>query len=785
MLEPLLYRHSRDIWQGLASRAGKNIVAIVPDPMRADYLRLLLEEEGIEQVEVKTISLFVKDYLTSQMGNDSQLRLARKADLLMGLGKAWRNYGQALGNQRYLQYSFFEKIYRIFSELRSYTLDQELWNSVLSLLPEDLAEGVFLLGQVYENYGLWDEQSTYYYMKQALLKEEGVEEQHFFFWGFDHFSAQQIDWLKSLAIRHQVTIPIAQALIPELDPADYISWLWGEDFWKKFSFTKMTENIPVECIQFSEGSLAETLKAELPLDAKTDLYLGTRKLQLEHLQDLPFENLRFKIPLDWGEGQLAYFSNWIAAKVGEGIWVCDLTEALTQEIQRANESENDILVKICCAYLLTLKRNYEDQEMIFPFDQQLLEQINALNLPRIFKTSLRLFENHLSIYDLKQVSLYEESSWNVLCLGGQFEKPVSASDLFNEKALSFLREIGPVRRKEFEILNLRQRIEELCSHSKVLLVVEREFLQHDVDWPQILEGLDLRVRPDSPRNKIPLSTQLPFMRVNGVFEETRGVSASRLQSYIDCPRRFYFTYIDKVSNEASLANEVDVRILGEIEHQLIQSYFESAGTCSLEEEAKRLLFQQLNENDIHLGEKNLEKSLLELVSYAQNGISLLESVIEQKKLIKIEFEKELKKGQGRIDCLLTTHAGTYLFDFKRGKSSIGTLTEIWSYDKIQLWFYLARLDIALTDLAGFGYICLKDISASTLISLVGKEQLNENVKFSPGELDKVESGLDEYRVFEAEQIEKLKNEKLFLPHAKNNKSCVFCDFRSVCPERLI
>ena len=73
----------------------------------------------------------------------------------------------------------------------------------------------------------------------------------------------------------------------------------------------------------------------------------------------------------------------------------------------------------------------------------------------------------------------------------------------------------------------------------------------DLSWREILKKFQI----DSPKLKIEYSIKgnreylLPKMKM-GPFTQTK-ISASKIQSFIDCPQKFYFSYIDKIDNRPS------------------------------------------------------------------------------------------------------------------------------------------------------------------------------------------------------------------------------------------
>ena len=49
---------------------------------------------------------------------------------------------------------------------------------------------------------------------------------------------------------------------------------------------------------------------------------------------------------------------------------------------------------------------------------------------------------------------------------------------------------------------------------------------------------------------------------------TRALSASTINTYLDCPLKFYFSSVEKLKEEEDVAESVDNRVFGNILHQV-------------------------------------------------------------------------------------------------------------------------------------------------------------------------------------------------------------------------
>ena len=58
----------------------------------------------------------------------------------------------------------------------------------------------------------------------------------------------------------------------------------------------------------------------------------------------------------------------------------------------------------------------------------------------------------------------------------------------------------------------------------------------------------------------------------------RKLSASRLQTFYDCPRKYYFQYIDEMEINILPEKTVQPRFLGDLEHAIIGDYLKGNKT---------------------------------------------------------------------------------------------------------------------------------------------------------------------------------------------------------------
>lgn len=250
---------------------------------------------------------------------------------------------------------------------------------------------------------------------------------------------------------------------------------------------------------------------------------------------------------------------------------------------------------------------------------------------------------------------------------------------------------------------------------------------------------------------------------------------------MDCPRKYYFSYVEKIDHRPDERMKIGADEMGTIEHEIIQHYFEKNqidqtlvfNKAAHEELCLKSLDEFLTKNKIALNEKTKLVTFYELLHYSQNGIEFLIQFCLKHSAIQIDFETSLGLNPwalvGSIDCIIQLpESRMALFDFKRSAAAIGSKRDTLNFEKIQIWVYLLiKLIHQEKNIHSWGYLNLSEIEASQIYyedeaTVAGHSQLNQ---FK----DLLES-----------KIESLKNEVDFLPDPRNTKVCSFCEVELFC-----
>jgi len=162
-------------------------VYVTPSPAKADGLRIRLT--GMKSQDVITIAKFTSTLVEHLWDNGERPEVKRKSELLLIFGILKNKYLPQLG------YEQFTQAYNLFSDLRSFTLNEDALTSVLEEQPEEIRRAVELFWKLLELTGHLDEHGAYQQIGERLRSADEIESLNktYVFWGFQHLNGQQVD----------------------------------------------------------------------------------------------------------------------------------------------------------------------------------------------------------------------------------------------------------------------------------------------------------------------------------------------------------------------------------------------------------------------------------------------------------------------------------------------------------------------------------------------------------------------------------------------------------------
>ena len=798
MLTLLTYASKRGLLNHLQAQLlpEQGVKFITPYPAKADALRMAWNKHP--KSDVLTLSRFTQD-LFKEAGLETKGPM-RKSRLLLQLN-AFRHMHPAGKN---LDYGSFKSAYQIFSDLRAYVDGPELPDEILLQFDESVATMAQLFHQACHATGTLDEHAALFELT-ALLRKVGEinwqDQAVLVFDGFTFLTPAQLSFLEALAIRQEVIVPLPRQVLAESHPLD---WPEALKLVAKNVLDTQEPETTVANLQASYhvgSNLGQALRAwKQQIPDASHVILGGKNLSEGTLQEIPFAEIFIKRPIDiLAETRDVIFSRW-QKKIR--------LETKTQMAEALNQWIAEDRAQIIAAKDFSLSRELAvlqvieealsaiphalDQQPLDQFLLDLLQEVTAMDSPRNSMIPLMKNQQELQVFSLKDLHALPGEGAAVLCIDSSLGGLKSDYRPFSPQLEKLLAKLGPVRRPELEFSFLRAELSEVLLRPNLYLLIEEGLLKHDLGWKKIFEKISLI---DTPLNEIPKQKILERDFFSAPVNSTADlpyISASRLQDYLDCPRKYHADRIAKIIPRVESTLELDAMAIGDVEHKLLaicwakgEAYW--ASETNMQREAVQLI-------ESRSGSKRLTPSLKaaaisEATLYARNGLQRLQQLAKVFPGLKFEFERPLKAPDrnGSIDCIGFYQDQIFLIDFKRSKGQNPSFKN-WEdgYPKVQLWFYLnaLKLEGVLTahSKVAVGYLFFKDMENSWIATDSSLASvIDTHIAKWAEPWDDVMGALDRYVQFESEQVQKLRNERVFAAHPREKEICTNCSLRPLCP----
>ena len=429
------------------------------------------------------------------------------------------------------------------------------------------------------------------------------------------------------------------------------------------------------------------------------------------------------------------------------------------------------------------------------FDLKILFSSLEGNLPRNYMMANN--KKNTNIFNLSQIDFIDPLKPTVYCIRGNYGSIKSSGSDYSPQVIAHLSSLGPVRRLGFEFEILKEKIlKKIHSHDSLVLMGPNT-LENDQGWSQVFEGQEFHEKKKCNSDSDFICPTVPFspsFLKKKAHYDLVNYSQSKIQTYLDCPQKFWFHYILKYSPKVSFDDELSFLDLGNAEHLIVQKYLEQYRTYN---EAKHIdLIKEILDKNFK-EDQNLYKYhdyYNEFYSFTKETIRNLS---EMRKVFKIEYEFEKPIGgkkssvQGRMDVVGQSEKFLFIFDLKRSGSSIPTIKKIKDFSSIQLWFYLTHFPSvdSLNKKIVLGYINLSSFDKSLFISesRPSEGQISEARQELSFDMNVVEvpikSKMAEYSKLEEELINKMKSDEDFSPKPKEEKTCEYCELSTLCPRQ--
>ncbi|MBT4792318.1 MAG: hypothetical protein HON90_12170, partial [Halobacteriovoraceae bacterium] len=296
MLKLALIGKTQDFFSHYAEEVDTNdFIVITPNPAIADLARNRFMSLG-KSVNSLTISKFIQEQLQVLVSPDLLDNYKGKSELLFLLGAIWQKAN--LGKD----FIAFKRAFNLLTEFRSFSVADNVLETVLENYDPDIAKNVLWLQRFLNQLELIDEHGSYFLLSERLrtgdLPPDYVVDRKLVFYGFDFLTASQVDLLKSFALRDEVIVPFYQEVYEKTMNLDWIRWFDDHNLEKENVGVKQDFEKKCDLHTFSKNYLGKQLKSYFNEEQHDGFVLGTKRLSSEHLQEIPFGKLKYKIPVN-------------------------------------------------------------------------------------------------------------------------------------------------------------------------------------------------------------------------------------------------------------------------------------------------------------------------------------------------------------------------------------------------------------------------------------------------------------------------------------------------------
>ncbi len=761
--------HITEVLRDLDQKSSWTVVT--PSPLKSDIFREVLIAEGLSsKISSITISKFISDQFAER-----EIERKSKSALLLELWTIWKlKVDEDLAMFRYA--------FDLFTELRSYSLSVDLIHEAKELLDEKVYDALLFFHQYFSNAEIIDEQKSYQLCGEIF---EGTAN-NYIFWGFDHINSNQIDMIKNISQTVDVVIPLPENVILESSNLDWPNWLSTEDL----NVQDSSELYEFEAVEIPKGRMSEVLE-KLRNSQQTSIYLVDKNIDLLKTQALSNHSSLMK-----GSGDI--FSIPLKKLIKElrekfdgtnEVLATEIENLLKERIDHSFSVETIRDFKVSTQFQSTLSNfiGYSKKnESLKIEDINLIKEVIELDLPRTSLIS-DTFSASDTILERDYLNKLNDNAKNFFFVEKDSESSLRDNSNYSPDLMSLFSAYGPLQSKKVENLLLENLLINFCQRNGILLYEEGSF-DESYEWGKVLRRFNLNSSTIDIDNKgIFIASDLDVEHLVGK------VSATKIQSYIDCPRKYYYDYISKFNLYTRSKTELGADLRGIIEHLLIEKYVEiysNFNTDDLRKLARNIINEVVKDHQLNINESERKSTLVEVVSYVEDTIQLL---LEIKNKIGAEliFEYDISQldsaVSGRIDLIIKKDDELHVFDFKRSSFGIPSRKELEDFAKVQMWFYLQRIEKISSKIMSFGYLNLSDLSDSLVYqaeeSVIGEYLFAVTKKVKPKFT--VSEEIQKYKHFEMDQLANLGKDRKFQIYPRTDKACDFCVAKSICPKGVI
>jgi CRISPR/Cas system-associated exonuclease Cas4 (RecB family) len=765
---------------------------VTPNPSIADSVReRLRRRDQLKGTDVITISKFIQELLQKQELD----RPIRKSELLLTLSVFWKAMCSDLGDEA------FSQAFTLLTELRSFSTDLSTIDEVLEEYHAGLARAVRIFWSYMDSAEIVDEHRAYASLAAEMKEVDlswGQQEGSFnlIFYGFANLTGGQVDLLKALSVRNDIVIPLPARAYQVARPSDWVHWLGAniidlED--------EIREREGVQLIRFPQKRMASALLSFIEKSSEVwpQMVLLQKKPSLENLLEVPSREHLFRASIDPFIRPLEETFSLLTELAPCPTLTClnFLTEKL-QELRKQGTGPDFLFIKVIDQVIKTVTSWQEmaaANEEMTSFDLKVLREVVELDLPRVNAAPIHSDPfSHRKILGLEGIDGLDLDQNAILCFNSNYLSPAGRETALPEKVALFLSAIGPMKGRDFEMTLVKEQIKQALS-SRSAIFLEQGIEHHDAFWGDLLDELGLgggEMEIGKRQNNVGRDPLRQYLI--GELPTDFKFSPSKLQTYADCPRKFYLSYVAKLYQSPVAKMSVPGSDMGKLEHDIIRNYAEEFKKYDKKNHLQIIQRQwkkHCRENELTLAERDERRALIELESLTSNGIDLVLNLPSTQTPV-FEYGFNANNVRGSMDVVASLMgSGTALIDFKRSEASVPSKRKIIDLEAIQIWSYLRALSSNGVEANVFGYACLKEpkksqffITDASDAELLSQSPLWSEVKINP--IEEFEIKLEAYAAKEDELMARIRADREFSAKPKEVSTCMFCSVKAICPREV-
>lgn len=234
-------------------------------------------------------------------------------------------------------------------------------------------------------------------------------------------------------------------------------------------------------------------------------------------------------------------------------------------------------------------------------------------------------------------------------------------------------------------------------------------IKYETDLPIVENNFQNQISTQKTREiSIRRTTEIPRLLDNYLQSHGKAISPSALNTYIDCPLKFYFKYLADIQEKDEITEELDYRLLGNIFHECSQSLYATVPGGQVTAQAIDSLLRNEKLIDEHIltsYRKVYDLRTSQLIESGSNELIL--NVIKKYIIGMLRYDKKMAPFRiiamenrffvpvtignetvstvnvgGYIDRVDQTQAGIRVIDYKTGSDTTGFKSIASVYDKL-------------------------------------------------------------------------------------------------------